>query len=55
MYKPREPDRADHFPSGDERISYFSLVTTVGMPQAVTAQELRLECMFPMEAVKSNA
>ena len=36
------------FLRGDERISYFSLVTTVGTPQTVTAVELRLECMFPM-------
>lgn len=26
---------------------YFSLITTVGTPQTVTAEELRLECMFP--------
>ena len=33
---------------GAERISYFSLVTTIGTPQTVAAQELRLECMFPI-------
>lgn len=32
-----------------ERWSYFSLVTTVGTPTSVTAQELRVECMFPVE------
>jgi len=36
------------FLQGEERSSYFSLVTTIGTPQTVTAQELRLECMFPM-------
>jgi transcriptional regulator with XRE-family HTH domain len=36
------------FRRGAERISYFSLITTIGTPQTVTAQELRLECMFPM-------
>lgn len=45
---PESPIVPITFRRGDERISYFSLVTTVGMPQAVTAQELRLECMFPM-------
>ncbi len=35
---------------GNERFSYFSLITTVGTPQFVTAQELRIECMFPVEA-----
>lgn len=37
------------FRRGAERISYFSLVTTIGTPQSVTAQELRLECMFPID------
>jgi hypothetical protein len=35
------------FRRGDERFSYFSLITTVGTPQCITAQELRVECMFP--------
>lgn len=48
---PESPLLPITFRRGKERISYFSLVTTVGMPQAVTAQELRLECMFPMEAL----
>jgi hypothetical protein len=30
-----------------ERFSYFSVITTVGTPQCITAQELRVECMFP--------
>ncbi|MFT4113114.1 helix-turn-helix domain-containing protein [Silvibacterium sp.] len=37
------------FLRGEERLSYFSLVTTIGTPQTVTAQELRLECMFPLD------
>ena len=28
---------------------YFSLITTVGTPQAVTAEELRLESMVPAD------
>jgi hypothetical protein len=35
------------FRRGDQRFSYFSLITTVGTPQCITAQELRVECMFP--------
>jgi transcriptional regulator with XRE-family HTH domain len=31
------------------RLNYFSMVTTVGTPQTVTAEELRLECMFPAD------
>jgi MmyB-like transcription regulator ligand binding domain len=38
------------FIKGSERFSYFSLITTVGTPQSITAQELRIECMFPLEA-----
>ena len=31
------------------QLSYFSMVSTVGTPQAVAAQELRVECMFPAD------
>ncbi len=30
-------------------LNYFSMVATVGTPQTVTAEELRLECMFPAD------
>jgi len=30
-------------------LRYFSLITTVGTPQAVAAQELRIESMFPAD------
>jgi transcriptional regulator with XRE-family HTH domain len=30
-------------------LRYFSMVTTIGAPQHVVAQELRLECMFPAD------
>jgi transcriptional regulator with XRE-family HTH domain len=30
-------------------LRYFSMVSTVGTPQNVAAQELRLECMFPAD------
>lgn len=36
------------FRKGEERFSYFSLITTVGTPECITAQELRIECMFPV-------
>jgi hypothetical protein len=32
-------------------VSYFSMVTTVGTPQDVTSQEIRLESFFPMDDV----
>jgi hypothetical protein len=30
-------------------MNYFSMVTTVGTPQTISAQELRIECMFPAD------
>jgi transcriptional regulator with XRE-family HTH domain len=30
-------------------LNYFSMVTTVGAPQAVASQELRVECMYPAD------
>ncbi|WP_109478681.1 helix-turn-helix transcriptional regulator [Paraburkholderia sp. C35] len=30
-------------------LRYFSMVTSVGTPQNIAAQELRLECMFPVD------
>ena len=35
------------------RSSYFSLITRLGTPRCVTAQELRIECMFPADAGSS--
>jgi transcriptional regulator with XRE-family HTH domain len=37
------------FVSGGVELRYFSMVTSVGAPQNVAAQELRLECMFPAD------
>jgi transcriptional regulator with XRE-family HTH domain len=44
---PQSPVLPITFRRGVERFSYFSLITTVGTPQCITAQELRVECMFP--------
>jgi hypothetical protein len=30
-------------------LNYFSLITTVGTPQTISAQELRIECMYPAD------
>jgi transcriptional regulator with XRE-family HTH domain len=37
------------------RLNYFSMITTVGTPQTVTAEELRLECMFPADDATESA
>ena len=47
---PQSPVLPLTFRRGDQRFSYFSLITTVGSPQCITAQELRVECMFPLHS-----
>jgi len=37
------------FRQSDKVLNYFSLVTTVGTPQTVAAQELRIESIFPAD------
>jgi transcriptional regulator with XRE-family HTH domain len=37
------------------RFSYFSTVTTLGTPVDVTAQELRIECFFPVDDATRQA
>jgi hypothetical protein len=37
------------FVRNGEKLSYFSLISTIGMPQDITAQEFRIECMYPAE------
>ena len=44
---PQSPVLPITFRRDNQRFSYFSLITTVGTPQCITAQELRVECMFP--------
>jgi transcriptional regulator with XRE-family HTH domain len=46
---PQSPVLPIVFRRGNQRLSYFSLITTVGTPQCITAQELRVECMFPAD------
>jgi transcriptional regulator with XRE-family HTH domain len=46
---PQSPVLPIVFRKGNHRFSYFSLTTTVGTPQCITAQELRVECMFPTD------
>lgn len=38
-----------HFQKGDVAARFFSTVTTLGTPQDVTLQELRVECFFPAD------
>jgi len=38
-----------HFRKADRAFNFFSTVTTLGTPQDVTVQELRIECFFPAD------
>ena len=48
-----QPGAAPVIPVGFVRdgrvLNYFSMVSTVGTPQTIAAQELRVECMFPAD------
>jgi transcription regulator MmyB-like protein len=37
------------FVKDDRVLNYFSMLTTVGTPQTIAAQELRIECPFPAD------
>jgi hypothetical protein len=39
-----------HLRRGTTNLRYFLTITTLGTPLDVTAQELRIECYFPMDA-----
>jgi len=52
---PQSPVLPIVFRRGNQRFSYFSLITTVGTPQCITAQELRVECMFPTDVEERSA
>jgi transcriptional regulator with XRE-family HTH domain len=43
------------FSHGDQRFDYFSAITTLGTPQDVTVQELRIECFFPADPATAAA
>jgi DNA-binding XRE family transcriptional regulator len=47
--KSQAPVLAITFAKEGQRFSYFSMISTVGLPQDITAQEFRIECMFPAE------
>ena len=38
-----------HFRKGEVSLSLFTTIATLGTPQDVTLQELRIECFFPLD------
>lgn len=47
------PILAIEFIKGDLHARYFSTVTTLGTPQEIALQELRIECFFPAEDLRT--
>ncbi len=43
------------FVKGDHRFDFFSTVTTLGTPQDITLQEIRIECFFPADPATESA
>ena len=43
------PVLAMHFRKGNTELLLFTTIATLGTPQDVTLQELRVECFFPMD------
>jgi transcriptional regulator with XRE-family HTH domain len=48
------PVLAMRFRKGDSSLSLFTTIATLGIPRDVTAQELRIECFFPMDELTEN-
>jgi transcriptional regulator with XRE-family HTH domain len=46
----QEPVLAIHFRKGATALRLFTTLATLGTPQDVTAQEIRIECFFPADA-----
>jgi hypothetical protein len=38
-----------HFRKGDVSLKLFTTIATLGTPQDITAEELRIEAFFPMD------
>lgn len=43
-----------HFRKGDTRLAVFTTIATLGTPQDVTLQEIRIECFFPANAASAG-
>jgi transcriptional regulator with XRE-family HTH domain len=50
----QEPVLAMHFRKGDTSLKLFTTIATLGTPQDITLQEIRIECFFPADAVTAE-
>jgi transcriptional regulator with XRE-family HTH domain len=49
LANPSAPVLPMHFQKGDTSLSLFTTIATLGTPQDITLQELRIESFFPMD------
>jgi hypothetical protein len=54
LAEPPAPVLAMHFCKGQTSLHLFTTIATLGTPQDVTVQELRIECFFPADAGTSQ-
>jgi hypothetical protein len=54
LEEPQSPVLAMHFRKGQTSLRLFTTLTTLGTPQDVTVQEIRIECFFPADAATSQ-
>ncbi len=50
LEEPAGPVLNIQFRKGDDSLLMFTTITTLGTPQDVTVQEIRIECFFPADA-----
>lgn len=50
MELPQEPVIPVTFRKGSLTFNFFSAITTIGTPQDITLQEIRIESFFPLDA-----
>jgi transcriptional regulator with XRE-family HTH domain len=53
--EPSSPVLTMHFQKGGIQLRLFTTIATLGTPQDITLQELRIESLFPMDAATENA
>jgi MmyB-like transcription regulator ligand binding domain len=54
-YGPNAPVLPMHFEKGRTKLRLFTTIATLGTPQDITLQELRIESFFPMDGETRDA
>ncbi|HEY7495184.1 MAG TPA: helix-turn-helix domain-containing protein [Candidatus Tectomicrobia bacterium] len=54
LEEPPSPVLAMHFCKGQTSLRLFTTIATLGIPQDMTVQELRIECFFPVDAATAQ-